>query len=205
MGNDDSDDRIEQLRARVAQLEQQVPDGPTRRQVLAGGGLLGLGGLLGGGATEQVRAQQAAGQVGTESEPVDVYGATGEFGSVKAVDATITQGHGFLGLPNHHVNYESGLNNEEISRFSLAAGDVLEVWRLEAQLKTGGTNSNVTLGVYDVTNSTSLGSVTAGSRSDGGSSPLGTSGAGATILVRLSTGSSAVNLCNTGITSVVSQ
>jgi len=73
MGNDDSDDRIDQLRARVAQLEQQVPDGPTRRQVLAGGGLLGLGGLLGGGATEQVRAQQAAGQVGTSSEPVDVF------------------------------------------------------------------------------------------------------------------------------------
>jgi len=87
MGNDDSDDRIDQLRARVAQLEQQVPDGPTRRQVLAGGGLLGLGGLLGGGATEQVRAQQAAGQVGTESEPMDVYGATGEFGSVKAEEA----------------------------------------------------------------------------------------------------------------------
>jgi len=59
--------------------------------VLAGGGLLGLGGLLGGGATEQVRAQQAAGQVGTESEPVDVYGATGEFGSVKAVLANINQ------------------------------------------------------------------------------------------------------------------
>jgi len=50
-----------------------VPDGPTRRQVLAGGGLLGLGGLLGGGATEQVRAQQAAGQVGTSSDPVDVF------------------------------------------------------------------------------------------------------------------------------------
>jgi len=66
-----------------------VPDGPTRRQVLAGGGLLGLGGLLGGGATEQVRAQQAAGQVGTESAPVDVHGATGEFGSLKADNAGI--------------------------------------------------------------------------------------------------------------------
>jgi len=52
--------------------------------VLAGGGLLGLGGLLGGGATEQVRAQQAAGQVGTSSDPVDVFGGEVDAQSVSA-------------------------------------------------------------------------------------------------------------------------
>ena len=122
--------------------------------------------------------------------------------SAEVVDLSITQGHGLLGLPNHHVNYASGLSNEEISRFTLASGDVLELWRLEASLKGGGTNSNVALEVYDLTNATSLGSVTAGSRAEGADTPLGTSGAGATIVVRLSTGSSAVDLCATGITSV---
>lgn len=69
----DGDGRIDELRERVAELESKVPDGPTRRQVVAGGGLLGLGGLLGGGASQQVSAQSAAGQVGTESSPIDIY------------------------------------------------------------------------------------------------------------------------------------
>jgi len=102
MGNDDSDDRIDQLRARVAQLEQQVPDGPTRRQVLAGSGLLGLGGLLGGGATEQVRAQQAAGQVGTESEPVDVFAADVEAQSVNVESGKITGPEITINIPSDY-------------------------------------------------------------------------------------------------------
>jgi hypothetical protein len=116
---------------------------------------------------------------------------------------SITQGRGLLGLPNHHVNYASGLSNEEIARFTLPSGDSLEVWMLEAQLKGGGTNSNVTLDVYDAAAGTSLASVSGGARTSGGSSPLGTSSTGATITVRLSTGSSAVDLCANGITFIV--
>ncbi len=139
----------------------------------------------------------------TEDSDGDIVPSDGQ--PVTVGEISVTSGHGLLDLPNHHINYGSGLSNEEIARFSLASGDVLELWRLESQLKGGGTNSNVTLDVYDATNGTVLGSVTAGNRSEGGSSPLGTSGAGATILVRLSTGSSSVDLCNSGLTSVVSQ
>lgn len=125
--------------------------------------------------------------------------------AVSTVDAVITQGHGFLGLPNHHVSYESGLSNEEISRFTLTSGDVLQVWRLEAALKGGGSDSNVSVNIYDETNASQLASADAGSLVEGASTPIGTSGAGATITVRLSTGSSSVNLTNTGIVTVVSQ
>jgi len=112
-------------------------------------------------------------------------------------------GYGLLGLPNHHINYASGLTTEELARVDLIPGEALELWKLEAQLKGGGTNNNVTLDVYDASTATVLGSVTGGSRSAGGNDPIATSSDGATILLRLSTGGSAVDLCASGITSVV--
>lgn len=115
----------------------------------------------------------------------------------------LTDGNGPIGLPNHHINYASGLTNTEVARFTLAAGEQLEVWRLEAALQGGGTDSNVSVNIYDASDSTVLQSVTAGSRVEGASGPLATSTTGATILVRVSTGSAAVDLCATGITNVV--
>lgn len=114
----------------------------------------------------------------------------------------ITGGNGFLGLPNHHVNYADGLSNEEISRFTLDAGQVLEVWRLEAKLKGGGTNGSLTVDVYDETNATVLASTT--DKVTGDTSPIGTSGDGATIIVRVSNSTGAAqDVCITGIKSVV--
>jgi len=110
-----------------------------------------------------------------------------------------------LGLPNHHVNYAGGLSDEELSRFTLPSGQMLELWRLETALKGGGTNSNVSLDVYDETDQSILGSVEGGERKQGTSSPLGKSVAGATILIRLSTGGTSVNLTPTGITSLVNK
>ena len=124
---------------------------------------------------------------------------------LSATGLSVQEGRGLIGLPNHHVNYGSGKDNVEITRFSLASGDVLELWRLESRLKNGGSDSNVSVEVVDETNNSVLGSVTAGSRIEGGANPIGTSGAGATIIARISTGSSAVDLCNSAITSVVSE
>lgn len=116
---------------------------------------------------------------------------------------TIRQGRGILGTPIHHISYESGLADEEIARVSLAADEVLEVWRLDARLKGGGSNADVTFDVYDVTNSTVLASATAGSSTTGGTSPIGSSSPGSTVLVRVTTGSNAVDACLSGVSSVV--
>lgn len=67
------------LRARVAELEQRVENQqatisqllPGRRGVLKGAALLGGGALVGAGTADRASAQ-AAGQVGTSSDPVDV-------------------------------------------------------------------------------------------------------------------------------------
>ena len=72
--DDDSD-----LRARVRDLEATVSNQqeiiqklmPSRRQTIAGLGLLGAGAGVGRLSTERARAQ-AAGQVGTDDDPVDV-------------------------------------------------------------------------------------------------------------------------------------
>lgn len=125
------------------------------------------------------------------------------FGRTTFSAASVRQGRGMIGLPNHHVNYESGLSNEEINRFSVGDNNKLQVWMLEAQLKGGGTDNNVSVEVYDASDSTSLASVTAGGRKKGGEDPLGTSTPGATILVRISTGGVSPDLCITGITSIV--
>jgi hypothetical protein len=89
MSDEDPDDtdRTEASAERIAQLEQQVdrlqeqvdtltPD-VSRRQALQGGAAVGLGALLGGGATlgatQSARAAPDADDVGTPSDHVDVY------------------------------------------------------------------------------------------------------------------------------------
>jgi hypothetical protein len=89
MSDEDPDDtdRTEASAERIAQLEQQVerlqeqvdtltPD-VSRRQALQGGAAVGLGALLGGGATlgatRSARAAPDADDVGTPSDHVDVY------------------------------------------------------------------------------------------------------------------------------------
>lgn len=89
-----------------------------------------------------------------------------------------------LGLPNHHINYASGLSNEEIARFSLDDDEKLELWRLEVKFKGGGTNSDFTVDVYDATDGSVIGSTS--DKITGGDSPIGSSTAGAEIIVRVS-------------------
>jgi len=80
---DPGDADREQLEDRVAELEQTVSKMlPDRRGVLKGLGAAAVGGAAVGGATGGASGQSAAGQIGTESEPVDVEGAQGNFDSV---------------------------------------------------------------------------------------------------------------------------
>jgi hypothetical protein len=86
--------------------------------------------------------------------------------------------------------YSSGLTNVIVWRLNLQAGEQLEVRRVDVGLKGGGTDGNVALDLYDVTNNTNLvGDTTAGSVSVG--KPIATSQSGATIVARLSNSSGA--------------
>ena len=83
------------LRARVEQLEATVQNQqetirkmlPGRRGVLKGAALVGGGGLVGALSADRVSAQ-AAGQVGTTSEPIDVvaYSVQDRSGSTMALE-----------------------------------------------------------------------------------------------------------------------
>lgn len=87
---------------------------------------------------------------------------------------------------------ENGLSNEEIFRWVLQAGETLTVSRVELPIKGGGTNANVSIDVYDSTTARVLASTTAGAIN---ATPL-TSGAGSTVLLRLSNASG--NTVNVG-------
>jgi hypothetical protein len=79
MATDPDPDTESDLRERVAELEATVQNQqetirkmlPGRRGVLKGAALVGGGGLVGALSADRVSAQ-AAGQVGTTSEPIDV-------------------------------------------------------------------------------------------------------------------------------------
>lgn len=194
---------IQDLKTRVAALEQS---GPTRRQALKSAGLLGVLGLAGSSGyavgdalTQDAQAATAPrSQFGSPSNRITYFADL-----VDTTQCRIRQGRGLLGLPNHHIHYGKNLSTEEVSRFTLADDDKLEVWRLEAALKGGGSNADVTVDVYDATTGEVLAAVSGGEKREGGDTPLGVSGGGATVLVRVSTGSSGVDLCVTGQTAIV--
>jgi hypothetical protein len=108
---------------------------------------------------------------------------------------------GVLGLPSHHINYASGLSNEEITRITVESDEAVKVHALAPAVKGGGTNSNVTVDVYEPATSTTLASTTVGSKVSG--SPLGSSSAGNDVIVRITTGSNAVDVCITSAIAIV--
>lgn len=124
-----------------------------------------------------------------------------KFNGIEINSLRMNAGHGLFGLPDQHVNWESGKTNEEAARYQLQGTEKLEVYRLGTSLKGGGTNSNFTLEIRDVDAATTLASVTGGELKTG--EPLGTSGAGNTIIVRFTTGSSSVDATPTCINSIV--
>ena len=110
-------------------------------------------------------------------------------GDVQAAGGVdFTQGKGPMALPWHMTEYAQGLNNTEIGRMELESGKQLEVWRLETRFQGGGSNPDFTIDLYDSDTSSVLASTS--NRSTGGSSPLGTSSEGATILLRITNNTS---------------
>lgn len=83
-----------------------------------------------------------------------------------------------------HTTWGSGLTDEEIWRFDVPSGKTLEVNTLDVQFKGGGSSSSFDVDVYDATNTSELASTTAGGAAATGN-PLGASGDGAVVLVRL--------------------
>lgn len=82
----DKEQRIKRLEDQVEKLSNAVSM-PTRREAIAAGGLLGAGALLGGGVGDAEAA--AVGQVGTSTDRVDVFGASGDFNSVSTDEQQI--------------------------------------------------------------------------------------------------------------------
>lgn len=87
-----------------------------------------------------------------------------------------------LAFETGHAQWAAGLSNAEIYRIDLNSGETLTLDRVEAQLNGGGTASNLTVEVYDVTAGTVIDSTTAGSVSTSG----GSSGSGNVVIVRVS-------------------
>jgi hypothetical protein len=80
------------------------------------------------------------------------------------------------------VEWEDGLADEEILRLGLQSGDSLVVERIEFRQKGGGSSASASIDVYDVDAAASIGSQDLG----GTTKDPGSSGSGATVLVRVS-------------------
>jgi hypothetical protein len=89
------------------------------------------------------------------------------------------------------TKYANELSNTEIYRLQLNSGESLEVSRLDLQLKGGGslsTPSDLHVEFYDVDNSSVIATDSAdGSPSTG--NPIGTSGSGNTVILRITNNS----------------
>jgi len=84
--------------------------------------------------------------------------------------------------------FEAGLTNQEIYRIALQSGETLEISRIEARQKGGGSDPDFTVRVRDTTAATTIGSQDLG----GTTKNPGSSGTGNTVTVEVSnsTGSS---------------
>lgn len=98
-----------------------------------------------------------------------------------------------------HTEWSDGLSSVEVHRISLASGETLEVHRVDVKLKTGGTLANFTFDVFDETNSTVLASTSDLVQG----SPIATSGDGADVIVRVSNGTSNIQVGSCSIRLVV--
>jgi len=86
------------------------------------------------------------------------------------------------------TEFEDGLSNEEINRIALQTGERLVIERIEFRQKGGGSSSNASIDVYDVTVGVTPASQTLG----GTAKDTANTGTGGTVILRInnSTGSS---------------
>lgn len=126
-----------------------------------------------------------------ELDAADLSGADGTSGQYLKTDGA-TASWADLSISSEFIAYEpgitqwgSGLSNEEIYMMQLQSGETFYLDRIELRLKGGGSNSDVSLDVYDSTGSTQIDSVNAGSTSTTG----GSRGSGNLIQFRISNAS----------------
>lgn len=125
-------------------------------------------------------------------------------GNTTVNNLEVEDGRGYYSIAGHHTNYEAGLTNEEIARFGLGPNERIQIWRIGCQLDGGGTDSNIVLDAYDVSSGTQIGSTTAGSVNRGTSdNPLGESSNGSDVILRLTTGGSAVDVTITAMLNII--
>lgn len=95
----------------------------------------------------------------------------------------IEQGRGPINLPSMTTNYADGLSSAEVGRWEAQTGEQFEVWLLDVNFKGGGSNTNFTVEIKDEGAATTLASTS--DLTAGGTTPLGTSGAGNQITLRV--------------------
>jgi hypothetical protein len=104
-------------------------------------------------------------------------------GNIAPNEVRYRAGRGPIPFPIHHTNYQDGLEQEEITRFTLDSSEFLSVYRLETKLLGGGTDPDFYVDIYDASNSEVL--VSTSDRVVANDGALESSGSGATILLRV--------------------
>lgn len=132
------------------------------------------------GGSDELDAADLSGTSGTSGQFLKTDGSTTSFANLPAetrTNLTLTSG----GI----TQFADGLSNEEVDRVLLGSEETLSVERIEVRQKGGGTNSNFSVRVQDVTASSTIGSQTLG----GTVKDVGTSDSGNQIQIQLSNSS----------------
>lgn len=107
-----------------------------------------------------------------------------EHDSVTTEQVSITK-QNWVSINVSHTEWADGLSNEEICRIPIDTGEKFVLNRLGLMMKGGGTESDLTLEVYNSTDASSIDSTTGGSVSKTG----GESSSGDVVIIRLTNSS----------------
>lgn len=121
----------------------------------------------------------------TDIDGADLIGSEGSSGQVLQTDGSVASWSSypeFVAYEPGITEWGDGLDDEEVHRMNLQSGETFELYRIELRLKGGGTDSDVSLDVYDNDDDNVIDSVTAGNTS----TSSGTSGSGNLIQFRIS-------------------
>lgn len=112
------------------------------------------------------------------------------FGSIVVDAFRVKYGRGPIQLGPWHTELSDGLSDEEVARIPIKSDENFEVWRLSIEKKGGGTDTQLSVDVFDEDRGQELASTY--NLKTGDEEPLGVSGDGGDILIRCTndTGSS---------------
>lgn len=138
--------------------------------------LEGIGG--GGGGTELLSELDI-----DDSKNWGGHDITG-LGTLSLNDIVFSDGLGPIQFPAHHTNYQNGLDNKEVARYTCQSGVYIEVSRLETNFLGGGTDPDFEVELYDESDQSVIVSTSDRVTPNNGSR-IGRSTNGATVTLRV--------------------